>query len=193
MHHINTLRGDRAMEILSNSQIDELKSILKNRFLENMNRHSSANWDEIWNKISTDNNKLWSLHLMEDTDGEPDVIEFSIGYAFVDFSRESPIGRRSLCYDEDALHARKANKPAGSAVHTAEKMGVQLLDEEQYRYLQEFGEFDLKTSTWIKTPPEIRALGGALFCDRRYDHVFTYHNGADSYYASRGFRTILWI
>lgn len=168
-----------------------LLKILEARFRENSSRHKGLEWDKVLTKLQTNSEKLDSLDQMEETDGEPDVIEFDKKtgeYIFVDCAAESPKGRRSLCYDHEALEKRKEHKPADSAVNMASEMGIEILDEEEYRHLQQLGKFDLKTSSWIKTPEAIRKLGGALFCDRRYDHVFTYHNGADSYYAARGFR-----
>lgn len=181
---------------LTQPQIEELLSVLRSRFQKNMQRHKALDWDKIQEKIKRQSKKLWSLHEMEITGGEPDVVAFdkkSGEYLFYDCAVESPKGRRSLCYDEKALKGRKEHKPAGSAMGVAEAMGIDLLTEEQYRELQQLGEFDLKTSNWIITPDNIRKLGGALFCDRRYDTVFTYHNGADSYYAARGFRGALRI
>ena len=181
---------------LSSTQRDELLSTLKARFERNMNRHKGLDWAKVQAKLEADNPKLWSLNEMETTGGEPDVVGYDKKtgeYVFYDCSAESPKGRRSICYDREALDARKENKPKDSAVDMAAAIGVELLTEEQYRELQKLGEFDLKTSSWVKTPAEIRKRGGALFCDRRYDHVFTYHNGADSYYAARGFRGSLRI
>ena len=181
---------------LSSTQRDELLSTLKTRFEKNMNRHKGLDWAKVQAKLEADNPKLWSLNEMETTGGEPDVVGYDKKtgeYVFYDCSAESPKGRRSICYDREALDARKENKPKDSAVDMAAAIGVELLTEEQYRELQKLGEFDLKTSSWVKTPAEIRNRGGALFCDRRYDHVFTYHNGADSYYAARGFRGSLRI
>jgi hypothetical protein len=178
-------------KILSPEQHDGLLGTLKARFEENMSRHQGLEWLAVQAKLETNPDKLWSLSEMERTGGEPDMVGYdqTTGeYLFYDCSAESPAGRRSVCYDHQALEARKANKPQDSAMHMAAAMGIELLSEDEYRMLQELGEFDLKTSSWIKTPPEIRSLGGALFCDRRYDHVFVYHNGADSYYAARGFR-----
>jgi len=176
---------------LSSKHREELLKTLKARFEKNMNRHKGLEWIEVQAKLEADNEKLWSLNEMERTGGEPDVVGFDKKtgeYIFCDCSAESPKDRRSLCYDREALDARKEHKPKNSAVDMAAAMGIELLTEEQYRELQQFGPFDTKTSSWIITPPAIRKLGGALFCDRRYDHVFTYHNGADSYYAARGFR-----
>ena len=176
---------------LSPAQGQELLKTLKARFEKNMNRHKGLDWTKVQAKLEADAEKLWSLSEMESTGGEPDVVghDKKTGeYIFYDCSAESPKGRRSVCYDREALDARKENKPKNSAVDIAAAMGVELLTEEEYRELQKLGEFDLKTSSWVKTPAEIRKRGGALYCDRRYDHVFLYHNGADSYYAARGFR-----
>jgi hypothetical protein len=176
---------------LSAAQREELLSALKMRFEKNMSRHKGLEWDKVQAKLEADTEKLWSLSEMERTGGEPDVVghdKKSGEYIFYDCSAESPKGRRSLCYDREALEARKEHKPGNNAIDMAAAMGTQLLTEEQYRELQEFGNFDTKTSSWIATPAEIRNLGGALFCDRRYGNVFVYHNGADSYYAARGFR-----
>jgi hypothetical protein len=172
-------------------QREELLQILKARFEKNMNRHKGVEWAKVQAKLEANTEKLWSLNEMERTGGEPDVVghDKKTGeYVFYDCSVESPKGRRSVCYDREALEARKENKPKDSAINMAAAMGVELLTEEQYRELQKLGEFDLKTSSWIQTPADIRKLGGALFCDRRYNTVFLYHNGADSYYAARGFR-----
>ena len=179
---------------LSSEQREELLLALEIRFEKNMKRHKGIEWSKVLTKISVNAEKLWSLNEMEKTGGEPDVIEFDKKtgeYIFYDCSPESPKGRRSLCYDSEALKSRKEHKPKDSAIGMATDMGVELLTEEQYRQLQEVGEFDTKTSSWVKTPSAIRELGGALFCDRRYDHVFLYHNGAESYYAARAFRASL--
>jgi hypothetical protein len=179
---------------LSPKQIEELLKILKARFEKNLNRHKGIEWTKVEAKLKKNTDKLWSLNEMERTGGEPDVVGYDKKtgeYIFYDCSTESPNGRRSLCYDREALEARKENKPKDSALNMATAMGIDLLTEEQYRELQKLGEFDLKTSSWVKTPSEIRKLGGAIFCDRRYDNVFTYHNGAESYYAARGFRGVL--
>ncbi|KAF0139052.1 MAG: hypothetical protein FD122_3526 [Stygiobacter sp.] len=176
---------------LSPKQSEELLKTLKTRFEKNMNRHKGIEWAKVEVKLEANIEKLWSLNEMEKTGGEPDVIGYDKKkneYIFYDCSAESPKDRRSLCYDREALDSRKEHKPKNNAVDTAEAMGVELLTEEQYRELQKLGEFDTKTSSWVQTPDEIRKLGGAIFCDRRYDHVFTYHNGAESYYAARGFR-----
>lgn len=164
---------------------------LEMRFKRNMNRHRGIEWSLIRSKLEASQDKLWSLNEMERTGGEPDVTgtdPVTGTYIFTDCSPESPVGRRSLCYDREAFESRKANKPIGSAVEMAIAMGIELLTEQQYRELQILGDFDLKTSSWVHTPPEIRNSGGALFCDRRYNHVFVYHNGAESYFAARGFR-----
>ncbi len=176
---------------MANKPYDELLTILKVRFDKNMNRHLHLKWADVQNKLEASPAKLKSLLDMENTGGEPDVIGFDQNtseYIFVDCTIETPKGRRSLCYDDAALSARKEHKPAGSALAMAEAMGIDILSEEEYRALQRLGEFDVKTSSWIKTPVEIRMLDRALFMDRRYDHVFVYHNGAQSYYAVRGFR-----
>lgn len=175
---------------LSPGQSKELLSTLKARFEKNMNRHEGLEWANVQTRLEADPGKLWSLDEMELTGGEPDVVghdEKTGEYIFFDCSAESP-KRRSLCYDREALDARKEFKPENSAVDMAAAMGIELLSEEEYRELQRLGKFDLKTSSWVKTPANIRKLGGALFCDRRYDTVFLYHNGAESYYAARGFR-----
>ncbi len=181
---------------LSPDQVDELLSALKVRFEKNVNRHKALKWAAVETKLEACRSgknveKLWSLSEMERTGGEPDVagIDKKTGeYIFYDCSPESPSGRRSFCYDGEALESRKEHKPKNSAIGMAADMGVELLTEEQYRELQKLGDFDTKTSSWVQTPAEIRKLGGALFCDRRYDHVFVYHNGAESYYAARAFR-----
>lgn len=176
---------------LKPKQRDELLAALKVRFDGNMKRHKKLAWADVQAALEANPAKLWSLNEMESTGGEPDVVGYdkkSGEYIFYDCSAESPKGRRSVCYDREALESRKEHKPKNSAVDMAAAMGVELLTEEQYRELQELGEFDTKTSSWVKTPSEIRKLGGAIFCDRRYDTVFVYHNGAESYYAARGFR-----
>ena len=181
---------------LSPEQRDELLKTLRSRFEKNMNRHKGVEWPKVQTKLEANGEKLWSLNEMERTGGEPDVIghDKKTGeYIFYDCSAESPKDRRSVCYDRAALDARKEHKPRDRAIDMATAMGVEILTEEQYRELQKLGNFDTKTSSWIKTPPEIRKLGGALYCDRRYDHVFVYHNGADSYYAARGFRGALGV
>lgn len=172
-------------------QVAALLSTLKTRFEQNMHRHPGLKWAEVVAKLEANPQKRWSLHVMEETGGEPDVVGYDKKtgeYIFYDCSAESPKGRRSVCYDREALDARKEHKPADSAMEMAAAMGIDILTEEQYRALQQLGSFDTKTSSWIKTPPEIRKLGGAVFCDRRYNTVFLYHNGAESYYAARGFR-----
>lgn len=171
-----------------------LLSILATRFEKNKTRHKALDWNKVLERLEAHPAKLWSLNEMESSGGEPDVTGYDPktgAYIFIDCSAESPKGRRSVCYDQQALDSRKENKPANSAVAMAAEMGIELLTEEQYRALQQSGAFDLKTSSWILTTPAIRKLGGALFCDRRYDTVFTYHNGAESYYAARGFRGML--
>ncbi len=173
---------------------DALLSTLEQRFEGNMRRHTDIAWAPVRAALMKNADALRTLHEMEATGGEPDVVRLdatSTGYSFCDCAAESPVGRRSYCYDQAALDSRKENKPAASAIAVAAAMGVELLTEAQYRALQELGEFDLKTSSWISTPSTIRKLGGALFCDRRYDTVFVYHNGASSYYAARGFRGML--
>ncbi len=179
---------------LTAEQIASLIDILHNRFFKNMSRHEYLGWEDIVQRLTQQTEKLYSLFEMERTDGEPDVIgydEATDTYVYVDCSAESPVGRRSLCYDQVALEKRKKNPPAGSADSLASDMGIELLDEQQYRNLQRHGDFDVKSSSWIRTPASMRKLGGALFGDRRYDRVFIYYNGADSYYASRGFRGLL--
>jgi Protein of unknown function (DUF4256) len=176
---------------LSRKQREEILKALQARFEKNMNRHKGLEWPQIQAKLEANNEKLWSLHEMERTGGEPDVVghDKKTGeYIFYDCSEESPKGRRSFCYDREALDSRKENKPKDNATDMAAAMGIELLTEEQYRELQTLGNFDTKTSSWVKTPSAIRKLGGALFCDRRFDTVFVYHNGAESYYAARGFR-----
>lgn len=172
-------------------QRDQLVEALKARFEKNMKRHKGLAWDKVQAALEVNPEKLRSLHEMESTGGEPDVVGYDKKtgqFIFYDCSEESPKGRRSVCFDHQALSSRKEHKPKDSAMGMATKMGIELLTEEQYRELQKLGEFDLKTSSWIQTPAEFRKLGGALFCDRRYDTVFLYHNGAESYYAARGFR-----
>jgi hypothetical protein len=179
---------------LSPEQREELFKILKARFTKNLSRHPGLEWAAVQARLETRPEKLWSLSEMERTGGEPDVVAHDPTTGeiiFYDCSAESPAGRRNLCYDREALDKRKEHKPANSAMDLAAAMGIELLTEEQTRELQKLGKFDLKTSSWVKTPPEIRKLGGALFVDRRYDHVFVYHNGADSYYGARGFRGLL--
>ena len=176
---------------LSNKQLKELLVILEKRFEKNMNRHKGLEWSKIQEKLEKNIEKLWSLNEMERTGGEPDVVGFDKKtgeFIFYDCSDQSPADRRNLCYDRKALDVRKSNKPANSVIDMATSMGIELLSEEEYRELQKLGSFDTKTQSWVKTPASIRKLGGATFCDRRYDHVFMYHNGASSYYAVRGFR-----
>jgi hypothetical protein len=174
---------------LSIEQVDEILGVLKNRFEKNMKLHEGLVWAKVQAKLTANTEKLWSLNEMEKTGGEPDVIgQVNDEYIFCDCSAESPKGRRSVCYDKDALEARKENKPHHSAVGMAEEMGIEILTEEQYREFQKLGNFDTKTSSWLKTPSDIRELGGAIFGDYRYGSVFIYHNGSESYYAARGFR-----
>ncbi len=176
---------------LSPEQHEEILRTLKARFEQNMNRHQGLEWTKVQAKLETNPEKLWSLNEMERTGGEPDVIvhdEQADEYIFYDCSAESPKGRRSVCYDREALESRKEHKPKNNAIEMAADMGIEILTEEQYRELQKLGNFDTKSSSWVNTPPNIRKLGGAIFCDRRYDTVFVYHNGAESYYAARGFR-----
>jgi hypothetical protein len=175
-------------------QRTELLGVLKARFEKNRNRHQRLKWPSVQARLEANPEKLWSLNEMERTGGEPDVVghdKRTSEYIFYDCSAESPKGRRNLCYDREALESRREAKPKNSAINMATTMGIDLLAEEQYRELQALGDFDTKTSSWVKTPPAIRKLGGALFCDRRYDAVFVYHNGAESYYAARGFRGTL--
>jgi hypothetical protein len=179
---------------LSARQTEDLLKTLEQRFQKNMNRHKGIEWGKVQAKLQANPEKLWSLHEMERTGGEPDIVgedKKSGEYLFYDCSAESPKGRRSICYDRDGLESRKEFKPNDTAVDMATAMGIELLTEEQYRELQKLGEFDTKTSSWIKTPADIRKLGGALFADRRYNNVFVYHNGAQSYYAARAFRGVL--
>lgn len=180
---------------LSSKLRDELMQTLRTRFEKNMQRHNGIEWSKVKAKLEANSEKLWSISEMEKSGGEPDVVIFdkksSGEIYFCDCAAESPSGRRSLCYDRWALESRKENKPKYNADQMATDMGISLLTEDQYRALQKLGNFDLKTSSWVKTPEDIRLLGGALFCDRRYDTVFVYHNGAESYYAARGFRGIL--
>jgi hypothetical protein len=173
------------------TQRNELIKLLKSRFEKNMNRHEGVDWKKVETKLTADPAKLWTLNEMEISGGEPDVVgqDKNTGeYLFYDCSTESPKGRRSICYDHEALASRKEHKPENSAIEMAADMGIDILSEDEYRELQKLGSFDLKTSSWVKTPKAIRKLGGAFFCDRRYNHVFLYHNGAESYYAARGFR-----
>ncbi|MDD2197859.1 MAG: DUF4256 domain-containing protein [Bacteroidales bacterium] len=179
---------------LSTVELDNLLSVLKVRFEKNISRHKEIEWVNVKAKLEANTEKLWSLKEMERTGGEPDVVHYdsiTSEFIFYDCSAESPKGRRSLCYDRDALEARKSFKPKDTVVDMVATMGIELLTEEQYRELQKLRDFDLKTSSWVKTPSEIRKLGGAIFCDRRYNTVFVYHNGAESYYAHRGFRGLL--
>ena len=179
---------------LSSKQRQELLHTLHIRFEKNMNRHKGLEWTKVQAKLEANPEKMWSLDDMEITGGEPDIVGYdkSTGeFIFYDCSAESPKGRRSVCYDHEALESRKEYKPGDSAINMALEMGIEILTEDQYRALQQLGDFDLKTSSWIKTPDKIRKLGGGLFCDRRYDTVFVYHNGAESYYAARGFRGCL--
>ena len=179
---------------LSPEQSSTLLKVLKDRFEKNKNLHQDLDWSKVQAKLEANTEKLWSLNEMEITGGEPDVVGFdkkTNEFLFYDCSSETPKERRSICYDQQALDSRKEHKPKDSAMNMSAEMGIEILTEEQYRELQQLGKFDLKTSSWIKTPADIRKLGGALFCDRRYDTVFLYHNGADSYYAARGFRALL--
>ncbi|MBS1510315.1 MAG: DUF4256 domain-containing protein [Bacteroidetes bacterium] len=179
---------------MTTAQQKEFLAVLKTRFEKNMNRHKNISWADVQQKLEAAPGKLWSLYEMEKTGGEPDVVgadKKSDAVIFIDCAAESPAGRRSFCYDRAALDGRKEHKPKNSVMDMANAMGIEILTEEQYRVLQESGKFDLKTSSWIQTPDAIRKLGGALFCDRRYDTVFVYHNGAESYYAARGFRGML--
>jgi hypothetical protein len=188
------MKNKSSKKALSPKQLEELLSTLKLRFEKNMNRHKGLEWTKIQAKLNANSEKLWSLSEMEITGGEPDVVGYdkkTDEYIFYDCSPESPKGRRSLCYDRKALESRKEHKPKDNVLDMAVAMGVELLTEEQYRQFQKLGEFDTKTSSWVKTPSEIRMHGGAIFCDRRYDHVFVYHNGAESYYAARGFRGVI--
>lgn len=173
------------------ASLEELIKTTEHRFAKNMRRHTGIDWSAVQARLLASPEKLQALYEMERTGGEPDIVgqdEKTGEFIFCDCSPESPSGRRSICYDQAALDSRKENKPSGNAIEMASAIGIELLTEQQYRELQALGEFDRKTSSWVKTPAKIRSLGGALFCDRRYDHVFVYHNGADSYYAARGFR-----
>jgi hypothetical protein len=190
------MKSVKTKKELSPEQREELLRALKARFEKNMKRHEGLEWAKVQAKLEANTEKLWSLSEMERTGGEPDVVghDKKTGeYTFFDCSPESPQGRRSLCYDREALDSRKEHKPKNSAIDLAAAMGIELLTEEQYRELQKLGNFDTKTSSWVKTPSDIRKLGGALFCDRRYGHVFVYHNGAESYYAARAFRGSLGV
>ena len=196
------MRATRAQNIASNrknsspEQREELQRALKARFEKNMNRHRGLEWDKVQAKLEANPEKLWSLNEMERTGGEPDVVghdKRTGEYIFYDCSAESPKGRRSVCYDRKGLDSRKEHKPKNNAIDMAAAMGIELLTEEQYRELQKLGDFDTKTSSWVKTPSDIRKLGGAIFCDRRYNTVFVYRNGAESYYAARAFRGSLML
>lgn len=179
------------LKVLPPEQREELIKTLKIRFEQHRNRHRDLQWTEVQARLEARPDKLWSLYIMEQTGGEPDVVgqDKNTGeYIFYDCAAESPKGRRSLCYDGEALLSRKEHRPENSAMDMAAEMGIEILTEEQYRALQQLGKFDMKTSSWVKTPADIRELGGALFCDRRYGHVFMYHNGAQSYYSARAFR-----
>jgi hypothetical protein len=198
--HLQTIkpmsRSNKTKQELSSEQRGKLLAILKARFEKNMQRHHGINWPDVQSRLEANPAKLWSLNEMETSGGEPDVVAHdkkSGEYLFFDCSPESPKGRVSVCYDRAGLESRKEHRPANTAIDMATAMGVELLTEDQYRELQKLGEFDLKTSSWIMTPPDIRKLGGALFCDRRFGHVFTYHNGAQSYYSARAFRASLKI
>lgn len=183
-----------AKKTLPADRRDSIIDVLRIRFEKNMSRHKGITWADVQARIEANKERQWSLNEMEQSGGEPDVVgndPKTREFLFVDCSAESPAGRRSLCYDREALQSRKENKPANNVMDVAAAMGIEILTEEQYRDLQKLGAFDLKTSSWVRTPPAIRTLGGALFCDRRYDTVFLYHNGAESYYAARGFRGIL--
>lgn len=187
-------KANSAKKKLSSEESRELLKVLKARFEKNMNRHKGIEWSDVQTRLEANNAKLWSLNEMEITEGEPDVVAFDKKtgeYIFMDCSAESPKGRRSVCYDHEALEKRKEHKPGNSAINMAAEMGIEILTEEEYRELQKHGKFDTKTSSWIKTPADIRKLGGAIFADWRYGHVFVYHNGAESYYAARGFRGVL--
>jgi hypothetical protein len=186
--------GSTMQKKLSPEQREKLLETLKARFEKNMNRHKGVEWSKVQGRLEANADKLWSLSEMERTGGEPDVVDHDKKtgeYIFYDCAAESPDGRRSLCYDREGWESRREARPKNTAIDLAGEIGIELLTEEQYRALQKLGGFDVKTSSWISTPPAIRKHGGALFCDRRYDHVFTYHNGAQSYYAGRGFRGFL--
>ena len=196
MMAINLSRGSRehALSTMTKQEIEGLLRTLEARFAKNMHRHQGIAWSAVQAKLEASSAALRSLRDMNSTGGEPDVIGYDKAsgmFTFFDCSPESPAGRRSVCYDREALESRKENKPENSAVEMAVEMGIELLTEEQYRELQKLGDFDMKTSSWVSTPPDVRKLGGALFCDRRYGRVFVYHNGAQSYYAARGFRGAL--
>jgi hypothetical protein len=191
---MNTLNNNK--KNLTPKQAEDMLSALKARFEKNMLRHKGLEWALVQAKLEANSDKLWSLSEMERTGGAPDVVEHDVKtgeYIFYDCSAETPSDRRNLCYDREALDSRKEHKPKDSALDLAAAIGIEILTEEQYRQLQQLGKFDTKTSSWLKTPSEIRKLGGAIFADRRYDHVFIYHNGADSYYGVRGFRGSLRI
>jgi hypothetical protein len=190
------MKTNKIKKKLSRDESEELLVILRERFEKNMNRHKGLAWNDVEAKLKSNSETLWSLNEMEKTGGEPDIVglDKKTGeYIFYDCSAESPKGRRSICYDHEALESRKENKPENSAIQMASDMGIEVLSEQQYRELQKLGTFDMKTSSWIETPADIRKLGGALFADFRYGHVFVYHNGAESYYAARGFRGSLRI
>ncbi len=181
---------------ISQQKQQEILDLLKKRFERNMARHKGIVWDEVKAKLEAQPSKLWTLNEMEATGGEPDVVGYNKAkdeFVFFDCSTESPKGRRSLCYDREAWEQRKEHKPKSNAIDAAAEIGINLLTEEQYRHLQQIGDFDTKTSSWVLTPAEIRKHGGAIFCDKRYKHVFMYHNGAESYYAARGFRGVLYV
>jgi hypothetical protein len=188
------MSNSKNSKALSASERNEVFKVLKARFEKNMNRHKGLSWEKLQSKLEAQPEKLRSLNAMESTGGEPDVVGYDKGkdeFIFFDCAAESPKERRSICYDGEALASRKEHKPKSSALQMAAEIGIEILTEDQYRDLQKLGTFDTKTSSWVKTPPEIRKLGGAIFCDRRYNTVFTYHNGAESYYAGRGFRGFL--
>lgn len=188
------MNHDNTKPALSASQHDLILNVVRARFEKHMRRHPDLAWADVQARLEAQPDKVWSLHEMERSEGEPDVMRYDAetgAYIFCDFAEESPKGRRSFCYDPDALASRKENKPANSAVGMAADMGIEILTEAQYRHLQTLGKFDSKTSSWLATPAAIRSLGGAIFGDRRYDTVFVYHNGAESYYAARGFRGLL--
>jgi hypothetical protein len=194
LYRMNSTTGKTSKRHLSPPQVEAFLGVLKDRFEANMKRHQGIEWAKVQAKLLSKTEKLWSLNEMEITGGEPDVVgqDKKTGqYIFYDCSSESPVGRRSICYDREGLESRKEHKPKDSAIDRAAAMGIELLTEDQYLELQKLGNFDTKTSSWLKTPDEIRKLGGALFGDRRYGHVFIYHNGAQSYYAGRGFRGLL--
>lgn len=194
MNNLNLQNIRNKNSELSPEQNDELISTLKIRFEKNTNRHKTIDWAAVELKLQANPGKLWTLHEMEKTGGEPDIVHYdkkSLEYIFYDFSAESPAGRRSLCFDRAAMESRKENKPLNNVMDVAAMIGIELLTELEYRYLQTLGKFDIKTSSWISTPADVITLGGALFCDRRYNTVFVYHNRAESYYAARGFRGLL--